>query len=164
MLAKEGAIVPMYKNDRTNDLSLNQPIEIHVWRGNGTYELYDDDGETKAYQNGEYSLTKFALQESDNSLKLAITPPENLLDFMPKQREFIIKFRDLEVEDVTVIVSDKPITIELETPAYKTNENPSELKNAILTRVQKPNMWKSKAFKNKYPRFIQNALDEIDAL
>ena len=164
VLAKEGAIVPMYKNDRTNDLSLNHPLEIHVWRGNGTYELYDDDGETKAYQNGEYSLTKFALEESDNSLKLTITPPENLLDFMPKQREFIIKFRDLEVDDMTVIVSDKPITIELESPAYKTNDNPSELKNAILTRVQKPNMWKSKAFKNKYPRFVQNALNEIDAL
>ena len=164
VLAKEGAIVPMYKDAKTNNLSLDQPLEIHVWRGNGTYELYDDDGETKAYQNGEYSLTKFTIEENENSVKLTIIPPTNLLDFMPKEREFCIKFRDLEVDDITVIVSDKPITIELDYPISKKNVNPSELKNAILTRVQKSNIWKSKAFKNKYPRFVQNALNEIDAL
>ena len=46
VLAKEGAIVPMYRNAETNDLSLSQPLEIHLWRGNGSYELYEDDGRT----------------------------------------------------------------------------------------------------------------------
>ena len=163
VLAKEGAIVPMYKNDRTNDLSLDQPLEIHVWRGNGTYELYDDDGETKAYQNGEYALTKFVLEESENSVKLTIIPPSKPLAFMPQKREFCIKFRDLEVEDITTIVSDEPVVIEIHSPNYKRNESEAEFKNSILTRVQKSNIWKGKVFKNTYPRFVENTLSEIDA-
>ena len=31
VLAPAGAIVPMYRNATRNDLSLEQPIEIHVW-------------------------------------------------------------------------------------------------------------------------------------
>ena len=164
VFAKEGAIVPMYKNDHTNDLSLDQPLEIHVWRGNGEYELYEDDGETKAYQRGEFSFTKFVLEECENTVKLTITPPENTFGSMPKEREFYIKFRDLEAEDIRVTLSNKPVTIEIESPVHKKNESAEELKNVILTRVQKSNMWKGKAFKNQFPKFVKEAIDEIDAL
>ena len=164
VLAKEGAIVPMYKSDHTNSLSLDQPLEIHVWRGNGEYELYEDDGETKAYQRGECSFIKFILEECENTVKLTITPPENTFEFMPKERELYIKFRDLEIDDIKVTLSNKPVTIEIESPVYKKNESAEELKNVILTRVQKSNIWKGKVFKNKFPKFVKEAIDEIDAL
>ena len=162
-LAKEGAIVPMYKNDHTNDLSLDQPLEIHIWRGNGEYELYEDDGETKAYQNGEYSLTKFTLEETEDLLRLSIIPPENSHGLLPNERELIVKFRDVETDDVKVILGNAPIEIVINSPVHKQNENKDEIKNAILTRVQKPNQWKGKAFAKKYPNFVQDALNEINA-
>ena len=163
VLAKAGAIVPMYKNDRTNDLSLDQPLEIHVWRGNGEYELYEDDGETTAYQNGEYALTKFTLEETENALCLTIIPPENSHGLLPKKRELIVKFRDVETDDVKVILGNVPIEIVVDSPVYMQNENKDEIKNAILTRVQKPNGWKGKAFSKKYPNFVQDALNEMNA-
>ena len=164
VLAPEGAIIPMYKNSATNDISLEQPLEIHIWRGNGAYELYEDDGESKAYKNGEYSLTRFVLEENENSVKLTIIPTEKSLDFMPKERELVIKFRDLECDDIKVILENEPVEIEINSPVCKKNINADELRNNILTRVQKSNMWKGKAFKNKIPTFVQNALNEIDAM
>jgi hypothetical protein len=47
----------MYRNGSTNDLSLDQPLEIHIWRGNGSFDLYEDDGETDDYKNGVSTST-----------------------------------------------------------------------------------------------------------
>ena len=164
VLAKEGAIVPMYKNDRSNDLSLSQAHEIHIWRGNGHYELYEDDGETNAYTNGLYAITTFDLKEDKSSLSLTITPNDNTNGILPSQRDFIIKFRDLACDDISITISNKPVTIELNDIKLIQNENKEEQKNAILTRTQGKNSWKNKAFKNTYPKFISNALSELDAL
>ena len=164
VLACEGAIIPMYKNDRTNDLSVDQPLEIHVFRGNGSYELYDDDGETKAYQGGEYALTRFELEESENVLRLTITPPEDAKGILPKKRELCIKFRDIETEDITVTLENKPVVIEIASPVHRQNESREEIRNVLLTRAQKPNDWKCATFGVKLPEFLQAAIDEIDAL
>ena len=164
VLAPEGAIVPMYKNDRTNDISLEQPLEIHIWRGNGTYELYEDDGETKAYQNGVCAITKFELKEIKNKLQLTITPPTDSHGLLPKEREFTLKFRDLDIEDIKIIVGNSPIEISVDASKHRINENTDELKNIILTRVQKSNDWKGIAFNTKLPKYIQDPIDEIDSL
>lgn len=164
VLACEGAIIPMYKNDRTNDLSLDQPLEIHIFRGNGSYELYEDDGETKAYQKGEYILTKFVLEEKENVLRLTITPPEDRKGLIPVEREIYLKFRDVEAEDMKITLSNEPIIIEIKSPVHKQNISTDELKNILLTRVQKPNDWKSTAFRIKLPEFLKEAMDELGAL
>ena len=164
VLAKEGAIVPMYKNVGTNDLSLSQELEIHVWRGNGHYELYEDDGETLEYQNGEFAITSFDLKEQNNSLSITITPPTDSKGLLPNERKMTLKFRDLMCNDISVTLSNEPITIELKDVKPMKNESKEELKNAILTRTQGKNSWKNKAFKSKLPRFINDAISELDSL
>ena len=167
VLAREGAIVPMYKSDRTNDLSLDQPLEIHVFRGNGRYELYEDDGESKEYRNGKYAITSFTLCERDDTLTLTVTPLEDSHGLLPKKREMMIKFRDIEAEDVTLTLEDKPVTVEIKNAVIKKNTPREELKNELLTRTQGGNTWKSRRFKvdeNKLPRFLREALNELDSL
>ena len=39
VLAPEGAIVPMYHHEGSNDLSLDQPLDIHIWHGNGIIDI-----------------------------------------------------------------------------------------------------------------------------
>lgn len=160
VLAPAGAIVPMYKNGRTNEISLDQPLEIHIWRGNGSYELYEDDGESFAYKNGRFALTKFTLEESDDKLRLTITPSENGGGVLPKERELYIRFHDIEADDVKVVLGNESVVIDIDTPVHKQNEDINELKNIILTRVQKSNLWKSKMFNNQLPDFVQDALNE----
>ena len=165
VLAPAGAIVPMYKNDRTNDLSLDQALEVHIWRGNGHYELYEDDGETNAYRRGIFAKTEFDLVESGDSLRLTITPPADSKGLLPEQREMVIKFRDVVADDVTVKIGSEPVVVEIENIIPTRNEDKNELRNAILTRIQGSNAWKNKVFsKKKMPLFLNNALSEFECM
>ena len=164
VLAPEGAIIPMYKNDRSNDISLDQPLEIHIWRGNGYFEMYDDDGETLAFEKGEQAITKFELVENGNSLRLTVTPPSQSIEALPAQRKINVKFRDIVADDVEIFLSNEPVVIELDSIKPMQNEDYEEQKNAILTRVQGSNAWKERTFKAKLPAFIDDAIKELDTL
>ena len=164
VLAPAGAIVPMYRNADSNDLSLDQPLEIHLWRGNGSYELYEDDGETTAYQQGAFAVTTFRLEETGNTLRLTITPPADSKGLLPENRQMYLKFRDVAAEEICVTVGSEPVVVELVDAKPLTNEPKEELRSAILTRVQADNQWKSSRFKGKLPQFVADALAELDAM
>ena len=164
VLAPAGAIVPMYRNAGTNDLSLEQPLEVHIWRGNGSYTLYEDDGNTMAYQVGEVALTTFSLEQEGDTLRLTITPPKESCGLLPEKRQMYIKFRDVEAEEVCLEVGSEPVTVELTDVQPRKTEPISQLENAILTRVQGSNDLKSMLFGKKLPKFVQSALAEFQAL
>ena len=164
VLAREGSIVPMYRNCNSNVLSLEQPLEIHLWRGNGHFDLYEDDGETMDYQNGICAVTSFHLEESDHTLRLTITPPANPMGLLPQKRVMHLRFRDVESDEICITLEDKPITVELKNYVCKQNESKEELQSVLLTRVQADNNWKSQHFKKSYPKFVIEALAELDAL
>ena len=163
VLAAEGTILPMYRDDRSNNLSLEQPLEIHIWRGNGSYELYEDDGETNAYKNGNYSITSFKVEEKGDSIRLTITPPKDSIGLLTISREMYIKFRDIDTEEIKITVSNEPVVIELNNIRPMQNEDKNEIKSVILTRVQGSNDRKSLTFNKKLPRFVREALSELDA-
>lgn len=163
VLAAEGTILPMYRDGRSNNLSLDQPLDIHVWRGNGSYELYEDDGETNAYKEGKYAITSFKLEEKGDNIRLTITPPTDSNGLLPTEREMYIKFRDVDTEEIKVKVADEPVVIELNNIRPLENEDKNELKSAILTRVQGSNDKKSLTFKKRLPRFVREVLAEFDA-
>ncbi len=164
VLAPAGAIVPTYKNDRSNDLSLEQPLEVNIWRGEGSYELYEDDGETMDYKSGKSAITRFELCEDGSTLRLTITP-DDPCEILPAEREFVIKFRDIIAKDMTIKVGREPISIEINDVCPKKNEDIKELKNAILTRVQGTNAWKERNFNDKkMPKFIKKVFEEFEAM
>ena len=164
VLAKEGAIVPMYRNDRTNDLSLDQPLEIHLWRGNGSFHLYEDDGATMAYTEGAYAITHFELEQQDDTLRLTITPPEDSHGLLPEKRTMYLIFRDVEDKEICVSVGSEPVVVELTNIRPLGNPDKEELKSAILTRLQGSNDWKNQWLKKHCPQNVRQALRELDAL
>ena len=164
VLAKEGTILPMYRSGDSNDLSLDQDLDIHIWRGNGSFELYEDDGETTAFEKGIYAITKFTLEETDSSLRLTITPPADSHGLLPRQRNMYIRFRDVMQEEMCITLGNQPIVIDLQNVCHQKNAPVTELRNAILTRVQGKNLWKQRHFAKKMPAFIASALTELEAL
>ena len=163
VLAREGAIVPTYKRCRTNDLSLEQPLEVHLWRGNGSFELYEDDGESMNYKGGSYAITRFTLAEEGDALRLCVTcdDPHGILN---SERECVLKFRDIDAEDMVIKLGKEPISIEIGNVKHAHNEDVNELRNMIFTRTQGSNAWKHKCFNDKkMPKFIRDALSEFDA-
>lgn len=169
VLASAGAIVPMYEKGNTNDLSLEQPLEINVWRGNGKFELYEDDGETNAYRNGKSVITTFEVSEDESGIHFIINAPVGDASILPKERQFTIRFRDLQDENgaeavVPVTFTGTKLQLHLSDLKPATNISEQELRTDLLTRVQGSNQWKSMAFSKRMPGFVQDALDELKHL
>jgi alpha-glucosidase (family GH31 glycosyl hydrolase) len=164
VLAREGAIVPMYHSGDTNDLSLSQPLEIHLWRGNGSFDLYEDDGTTMAYQKGQYAITRFRLVETGDGLRLTITPPEDSHGLLPQNRTFYLNFRDLDTPVQCITLGSESVVIELSQAKPIPNPPIAELRSAILTRLQGSNTRKNLLLKKHIPKNVQTALKEFNAL
>lgn len=179
VLAGEGAIVPMYHSGNTNNLSLEQPLDIHIWHGNGSFSLYEDDGETNAYQNGAYTITDFRTETTGNNLSLTILPPSNSHGILPDKREMNLRFRDIAnaeceingnmipfTDCIPIVVANECITVHLKNICMRNNPDHDELKIDLLTRVQGSHRWKSTYFSGvrEMPDFVKDALSEIDVL
>ena len=104
VLAREGAIIPMSANDRTNDCSNPEVLELLVYRGNNTFTLYEDDGETLSYQNGEYLKTAFTVSEDANKVSFTIAKAEGDSSVVPQNRTYVIKFKDIVKGDISANV------------------------------------------------------------
>lgn len=161
-LAPEGAIIPMYRNDRTNDLSLDQPLEIHIYRGNNTYELYEDDGESTDFEKGKFAITTIRIEDDGRNLRLTVTPQKEQ-NILPERREIFLKFRDIDLEEKHIILGYEPIVLEIND--YIPLENPSivEQRSEILTRVQGNNDEKNLYSAKMIHSFISEVLAEMDA-
>ncbi|MBQ9849769.1 MAG: DUF5110 domain-containing protein [Clostridia bacterium] len=169
VLAKEGAIIPMSANDRTNDCSNPEKLEVMIYRGNNTFILYEDDGETLSYQNGEYLKTAFTVAESGKTVSFRIAKAEGTAAVAPEIRTYILKFKDIigasakvtvdgeekEAEVGTVdgtleiTVSAKPdavIEIDLDNCVYLTNKDEKQLIINTVAKFQMGNDLKGMLF------------------
>ncbi|MBE6819993.1 MAG: DUF5110 domain-containing protein [Ruminococcaceae bacterium] len=102
VLAKEGTILPLAVNDRTNDCTNPDSLELLVYRGNNTFTLYEDDGETLSYKDGEYLKTAFTVAEKGNTVSFKIEKAEGTASVVPQTRTYTISFKDIVSGDVTV--------------------------------------------------------------
>ena len=71
LFVKDGSIIPMLSNLEGNELTDELPLEVrHYGLMENTYVLYNDDGESFDYENGEYSLVELkAARNDDGSLQ-----------------------------------------------------------------------------------------------
>ena len=95
VLAKEGAVIPMGTQDRQNDWKNPESLEILVYRGNGSFNLYEDDGETKEFEKGGFAVTKLEVKETEDEVVFSWNAAEGDASSLPKNREAKITFRDI---------------------------------------------------------------------
>ncbi len=113
VLAKEGAIIPMSENCRKNDCTNPESLEILVYRGNNTFTLYEDDGETLSYQNGEYLKTEMTVAENGNIVRFTIAKSEGTASVVPEKRTFTVKFGDIAGGKASVTVDGEKYDAEV---------------------------------------------------
>lgn len=112
VFAKSGAIIPM-SQDTGNGAGNPANLLLRVYRGNNEFTLYEDDGETKAYQNGAQSFTKFTLRESENTLTLTGSGTAKQ-SYLPESRRFTLQFADvIAAESAQVLVNGEPCACEV---------------------------------------------------
>lgn len=62
LFVRAGAIIPMWPAaDRTAAID-RSGIVLHIWRGDGELDHYEDEMETRAYCQGNFRLTSFQLK------------------------------------------------------------------------------------------------------
>ncbi len=157
VLAKEGAILPLSADDRTNDCSNPKEMKIRVWRGNNKFELYEDDGETMNFENGAFAVTELSVEESSSNLIFKISKADGDLSVIPEKRSYTVVFEDIVSADeiksnkkiesivhkeqktvVTLkdVAPNEEVTIELLGTAARRNRDKKEIIVELLSKYQ----------------------------
>ena len=104
VLAKSGAILPMTDEIAGMEASKNpESLRLKVYPGaEGRFELYEDDNETCAYENGDCIKTLYTYKEvtdtesQNRSLTFTIEAAEGNLSLIPAKRSYIVEFAGMK--------------------------------------------------------------------
>ena len=108
VLAKEGAIIPLSQNDRTNDCSNPADMKVRVYTGNNTFDLYEDDGETMNFEKGQYAVTKMVQTTTASDIVFEIRKAEGDTSVLPTKRNYTLSFENVkDAKEITVTVNGK---------------------------------------------------------
>lgn len=106
VLAPEGAIIPLDGRTKGNECNNPDSLEILIYMGNGSFKLYEDDGESLSYKDGHYAETEFKLEENGDELLFSVYPAEGDLSLIPKSRRYVFSFRDVAFAEKITAVAD----------------------------------------------------------
>jgi len=109
LFVKSGSIIPMQPPMEFVDAAPADTILVHIYpdpQNSGAYSLYEDDGLTTGYQDGEYATTgmRYALQAGDNYPELEINFDATAGSFsgMPHTRTY---------RSITHLIAQPPDTV-----------------------------------------------------
>ena len=112
VFAPAGAIIPK-DNQQGWGSGLKNPtaLEIDVFIGKtNTFELFEDDGDSLAYQQGAYAVTTITQQFYENTFTLEIAPPSGDISLLPARRNFTLNIFGVNDQFTpTVMVNGNPI-------------------------------------------------------
>jgi alpha-D-xyloside xylohydrolase len=92
LYVKAGSIIPMGPNIQYATESID-PLEIRVYKGaNGSFTLYEDEGDSYNYETGKYSTITFTWDDAGK--KLSIGDRNGSYTGMPASRTFNVVFVD----------------------------------------------------------------------
>ncbi len=121
VLAKEGAIIPYSADDRNNCSDNPKDMVLRIFRGNNSFELYEDDGISNSFRDGNYAITKYTVSEKYNNVIFNICPAEGNCSTVPSRRNYTLVFEDIkDAEAVSVKVNGKEVNAEIKKAKNKT--------------------------------------------
>jgi hypothetical protein len=94
VFAPAGAIIPLAPQQAWGEPC--NPLTLHLYAFPGAshrFELYEDDGETQRYANGEYALTPFSQQWQGQRLVFTIHPCLGDRSAVPSERQYFLHLR-----------------------------------------------------------------------
>ncbi|MFN8300084.1 MAG: glycoside hydrolase family 31 protein [Chitinophagales bacterium] len=92
VFVKQGSIIPQQPVKLHADAPLDTVILKIYCGSNGTFDLYEDDGTTDGYRNGNYSFTHLEFVQGKDGVQLSITPDGKTFDGQLKERVWQIRF------------------------------------------------------------------------
>ncbi len=111
VFARTGSIIPFADNEKLNDTNVPKNLEIQIYPGrSNTYNLYEDDGVTDYYKNGDYLITSIDYNYLPNNYTVIIRAIEGKKGIIPEKRNYKITFRNTkQAENVIAYFNDTKI-------------------------------------------------------
>lgn len=92
VLAKAGAILP-FTDEISGKEAVKNPQSLHVFvfaGADGSFELYEDDNETCAYESGTCVTTNMTYKEGEKNT-FTIMPAKGELSLIPEKRSYLVE-------------------------------------------------------------------------
>ena len=137
VFAKAGSIIPQAVLDGTNDVSNPRHLKLDIFPADSKeFSLYEDDGISLKYKDGDCAITKMVWEWSKNPV-FTIRKPEGNLSLIPEKRDYTLAFRKItECKNISVTLNGKPIDFtadyDNDTLTIKVTEIAGELKVEFL--------------------------------
>ncbi|MEX0904282.1 MAG: DUF5110 domain-containing protein [Balneolaceae bacterium] len=94
VFVKAGSIIPYREYSRLVSEGTNQRLTLEVYTGGvGTFRLYEDDGQTMNYQQGEFATTAFRYFEQENYATFTIGAVVGSFEGHVSDKEYTIRFK-----------------------------------------------------------------------
>jgi alpha-glucosidase (family GH31 glycosyl hydrolase) len=94
VFAKSGAIIPLSELTEHNQISNPKIIELVIFPGaDGEFSLYEDDGVSSKYLDGEFVITKIKTKYINSKIELTIEASKGNTSLIPKDRIYKVIVR-----------------------------------------------------------------------
>ncbi|WP_265764420.1 glycoside hydrolase family 31 protein [Fodinibius salsisoli] len=101
LFVKAGGILPQRNNIESLGEQPADTLTLEIFpHGTSSFEIYDDDGSSKDYENGEYAITSISSEDSDDQIEVGVEAPEG--DYEVPERGY----------KLLVHLDDKPDAVE----------------------------------------------------
>lgn len=122
LFARAGAIVPLGPHAGWGGVDNPDSLHIHIFAGaDGSFTLYEDDGATTAFRDGQACQTTFAQAWTGDALTFTMATPTGRTDLIPAERAITLHVHGVHApEQLVVEIDGSPAAV---TSAYET---PSE--------------------------------------
>ena len=91
LFAKAGAILPMGALTGWGGIDNPDELHVHLYAGaDNTFTLYEDDGESREYQQGRCCLTQISQMWSGHALDITIEPAIGDITLIPAERSIYL--------------------------------------------------------------------------
>ena len=103
---KSGAIIPMRQQTNWIDTKITDTITFDIYPSDtvSSFTMYEDDGETMAYQKGIYAKTKISCQQKNNETEITVDATDGSYASMPTKRLY-----NFQVNNINAAPSDVSI-------------------------------------------------------
>lgn len=114
VFARAGTILPMTEEIGAEAVAANpQCLRLQVYLGqNGSFVLYEDDGSTTRYTEGEFATTRMVLEELEHTVRFTVFPAEGHPELLPPFRDYEIRLVGCrsDMGELSVAIDGQPVS------------------------------------------------------
>ncbi len=126
LFARAGAIIPLTENDHTPA----EELRIDVYAGAaGEFALYEDDGETLAYQSGQHRVTTISSTTAAGEHRVTVGPAAGGYEGAPDRRAYVVRLLGLP-RPTLVELDGRPLRRARSSRGFAENQEAWHFRNA----------------------------------